>query len=205
VTISSSSPDVYVYAGGTSLATPLIAGMMACLVQAHPEWSVSIMRARLIDKADYFGSPKPDPLFVYGYGIANALESLNSVGTWVDLENGLAGTSGIPALVGSGTLIEGDPISLSMTDARPNALSWLVVGMVTVNLPFYGGTLVPGFQAPEGLFVALPTTGTGTLDVGGTWPAAVPPGFSLYVQVWIDDPAAIFGVAGSNAVSGTTP
>jgi hypothetical protein len=33
----------------------------------------------------------------------------------------------------------------------------------------------------------------------------VPSGFSLYLQYWIEDPGAIFGFAGSNAVRGTVP
>jgi len=55
---------------GTSLSTPVMAAAVACLVQAHPGWSVSTMRNRLMASGDYFlANGTYDPLFVLGYGI----------------------------------------------------------------------------------------------------------------------------------------
>jgi serine protease AprX len=56
---------------GTSLATPLAAAAAACLVQAHPEWKVADLRDALIRTARASG-PRPDPLFVKGYGLMDA-------------------------------------------------------------------------------------------------------------------------------------
>jgi hypothetical protein len=57
---------------GTSLSTPLIAGVLGCLSQAHPRWRVKTMRIRLFRTGDYFKAHKAtDPLFVKGYGIPN--------------------------------------------------------------------------------------------------------------------------------------
>jgi hypothetical protein len=59
--------------GGTSLSTPLVAGAVACLVQAHPEWTVDQMRAALFQTAsDFVANGTYDPLYVRGYGILNA-------------------------------------------------------------------------------------------------------------------------------------
>jgi Subtilase family len=61
---------------GTSLSTPLVAGVAACLVQAHPDWTPSQMRAALLSTAsDYAGTGMPDPLFVRGFGIVRALDA----------------------------------------------------------------------------------------------------------------------------------
>ena len=68
----------YAYANGTSLSTPLVAGATACLVGAHPEWSVNQMRAQLFYTAqDYVANGTYDPLYVRGYGILDAYAALN--------------------------------------------------------------------------------------------------------------------------------
>ena len=67
----------YVSASGTSLSTPLVAGAVACLVQARPQWSVATMRTRLFETAsDYAANGQADPLFVRGYGIVDAAGAL---------------------------------------------------------------------------------------------------------------------------------
>ena len=124
---------------------------------------------------------------------------------WTDLRSALAGTHGEPQLEGSGTLSAGDPVSLALTGARESATTYFVIGVTAVNLPFSGGTLVPGFAPPDGLFLVLATDADGELLLADTWPAGVPPGFEVYFQHWIDDPAGPFGLAASNALRGTTP
>ena len=67
----------YETVSGTSLSTPLVAGAVACLVQAHPTWSVDQMRAYLLLTAgDYVANGAPDPLYVRGYGIVDAFAAL---------------------------------------------------------------------------------------------------------------------------------
>jgi hypothetical protein len=49
---------------------------VACLVQAHPTWSVQQMRRYLMFTAsDYVQNGEPDPLFIRGYGIVDAAEA----------------------------------------------------------------------------------------------------------------------------------
>jgi subtilisin family serine protease len=56
---------------GTSLSTPLIAGLCALLLQAHPNWNVDSIRQAITSTASQFW--KPDTL--YGWGIANAYKA----------------------------------------------------------------------------------------------------------------------------------
>ncbi len=54
---------------GTSFATPLVAGVVALLLEAHPDWTPADVRAALLATASQSGSPDND----YGWGIVNAL------------------------------------------------------------------------------------------------------------------------------------
>lgn len=75
-TISPWNNSDYDTASGTSLSTPLAASAVACLVQARPTWTVAQMRTMLFATAsDQVKNGKPDPLFVRGYGILNALDA----------------------------------------------------------------------------------------------------------------------------------
>ncbi len=72
-TVSPSATLGYQEVNGASFATPTTAGVVACLVQAHPEWTVDQMRWALTRTADYylqFGGF--DPLYIRGYGIIDA-------------------------------------------------------------------------------------------------------------------------------------
>lgn len=85
-------PNGYSELNGTSLSTPLVASVVACLIQAHPDWSIDRMRSQLMYTAsDYVANGGPDPLFVRGYGIVNALGAhqlidCNSNGVYDPLE-----------------------------------------------------------------------------------------------------------------------
>jgi len=63
------NPEDYIEASGTSLSTPLIAGLSALLLQIHPEWGPMDIREALISTASQSESPNND----YGWGIANGL------------------------------------------------------------------------------------------------------------------------------------
>ncbi len=73
-TISSTSTSSFTTANGTSLSTPLVAGAVACLIQANPDWTVQRMRDELFTNADHDpGGLGFDPTFVRGYGIVDAM------------------------------------------------------------------------------------------------------------------------------------
>ncbi len=58
-----------VASNGTSFATPLIAGMAACIWSALPEENAMQIRERIIRSADRYGNPDKEQ---YGYGIPDA-------------------------------------------------------------------------------------------------------------------------------------
>ncbi|QDU66350.1 hypothetical protein [Engelhardtia mirabilis] len=124
------------------------------------------------------------------------------VGTWTEHGAGLAGTAGTPKLVGTGLLQGGDPLSVTLSSARPNAPSFLVMGFQLLDLPLFGGTLVP---APDIILGPLPTSGTGDWVLPATWPAGLPELLSVWFQAWIVDPMATAGLAASNGLRAVTP
>ncbi|MBI1824840.1 MAG: S8 family serine peptidase [Planctomycetes bacterium] len=94
-TVSATSDTGYVQFSGTSAATPLIGGLVACLVQAHPDWTVDQMRWYLLHTAgDYVSFGQTDPTFVRGYGIANGAATVaedcnnNSIADSQDISSG---------------------------------------------------------------------------------------------------------------------
>jgi hypothetical protein len=122
-------------------------------------------------------------------------------GTFVDLGNGLAGVSGVPALAGSGTVIAADPISVTLSNAKANSLSFLILGFSRIDAPFKGGVLVPAVH----LLFPIPTDGAGGFQLQTLFPAGVPADFHFYMQTWIVDPAGVKGMSASNALEVITP
>jgi len=121
---------------------------------------------------------------------------------WLNIGNGLAGTLGEPVLAGDGPLAANTPMSVTMSNGRPNAMMVLIAGFAEADLPFKGGTLVP---SPDVLVPGLPTGPGGTLTLGATWPPGVPAGFAIYLQGWITDPAGPHGFAATNGLTGVAP
>jgi len=118
-------------------------------------------------------------------------------GSWTDVGGGVAGALGLPALVGAGQPCPGQVVSVTLSDATPNAPATLVLGLSQVNVLFKGGVLVP---SPDLLVSGLLTDGAGQLVVAGVWPAAAPLGSQLWLQYWVVDGSAPQGLAGSNGL-----
>lgn len=120
---------------------------------------------------------------------------------WVDLGHALAGTHGLPTCSGSGTLLGGSTVTVSLGNALEFTTAHLVVGALRLDAPFKAGVLVP---FPH-FVVPVPTFASGTIDAEFTWPAGVPCGISAYFQWWIEDPVGPVGFAASNGLSATAP
>lgn len=130
-------------------------------------------------------------------GIPDACE-----GVWTDVGHALAGVSGDPLLEGEGTMIVGESVTITLSNARPNSQTAIFVGLAAINLPFKGGVFVP---APTLAIFGLPTGPAGLLPLTAHWPPGLPPSFTLHFQHWIVDPAAVAGFSASNGLSATTP
>jgi hypothetical protein len=123
---------------------------------------------------------------------------------WTNLGEALDGASGKPCLVAHGTLAAGSSLSLTVTNVLPGASSYLILSAAPANAPFKGGIMVPEPDPPS-VIAAITTGPGGQSTVGGTWPAVIPSGFTLYAQWWAVDPASPAGASASNAIAGVTP
>lgn len=107
-TTSFSTNTNIVGVNGTSLSTPLVAGGVALIIQAHPAWSVDKIRRAVLHTSDRFLSTATfDPLYVRGYGILNVMGAIQFVHSDIDgdgLADGRDITPFIAAVVsGTGT------------------------------------------------------------------------------------------------------
>jgi hypothetical protein len=121
---------------------------------------------------------------------------------WTDLGFALPGTYGNPALAGAGTLALDSVNSLLLILAKESSTAGLFLSFTSTPTPFAGGTLVP---VPPLDPIIVTTSPAGTVLLNTTIEFCLPPGITLYAQWGIADPAAVAGVALSNAVVGTTP
>jgi hypothetical protein len=154
--------------------------------------------------ADFSGDGRLD----IGIGVAATLpiaDSYYSVlpqlvpSPWTLLGSGLAGTHGIPSLTGSGTLQAGAAVTFALSGALENTPGFLGLGLSRIDLPLFGGILVP---YPD-LVVSTTTNGSGASAKTLNWPSGLPAGTQLYAQTWIVDPSGLLGFAASNALQGT--
>lgn len=147
------------------------------------------------------------PGFFFGFTFFNlSIDNVSiqpaGAGAWTDEGFALAGIAGDPVLLGDGSLLPSSGNLLALSSAAPSATSAVLAGAFSNPLPFKGGTLVPATQ----IVVPVVTGASGTLALPFHMPAAgVPSGTELWVQIAIQDAAAVNGVALSNAVRGLVP
>jgi arylsulfatase A-like enzyme len=120
---------------------------------------------------------------------------------WLSTGPGLPGTTGTPLLAGTGTLQPGAGFAISLSNARPNAPAFLVVGGQNLGVWAKGGLFVPSID----LLFALSTNPAGALSLFGPWPAGMPAGTPTIFQYWVGDPAAPVGWAASNGLAAIAP
>ena len=114
---------------------------------------------------------------------------------WNDLGGGLPTASNTPALAGAGNGSVGSRLELDLYDARPVALTTLVVGVEAGFQPFKGGTLVP---VPAAVVTGLLTDEVGELHLQAMLDQGLPGGTTLVFQLWTVDPEAVHGLSASN-------
>ncbi len=124
------------------------------------------------------------------------------VNAWTDLGFALAGTGGDPLLAGTGSLALDSFNTVNLTNANPSAIAGLFLSLTSTPTPFAGGTLVPVPYLSLFFFVTSPL---GEIPLSFVAPPGLPSGTTLFLQWAIDDPAAVSGVALSNALRGDVP
>lgn len=136
-----------------------------------------------------------------GHTTQRTLQVVVGGGPWTGLGHALPGSSGQPLLVADGTLLAGGEVTLTHLNLPPDSPGMTMLGLSAIDVPFRGGVLVPDPVWP----IAGLTTGDGTLQLIGRWPANVPSGLSLYIQTWVVDLAGPAGIVATNAVVGISP
>jgi subtilisin family serine protease len=142
--LPSSNPSGYTTDDGTSFATPLVAGVAACLMQARPQWTPREVSCALRSTA----SRAANPDFRLGYGVVDALAALRwSPGAAAPgvsgLELALAGPNPLrrdrgPARVrvglGAGTAAA-QSVRLEVSDVGGRRIRELWTGVLTCGVP----------------------------------------------------------------------
>jgi len=184
-TVSSSDDTTTTGVSGTSLSTPLLAGASTCVLQAHPDWSVDQLRAHLFLHGDfYLANGSPDPLYVHGFGIIDALAASagdcngNDIEDTVDLADGTSGDcndNGIPdecdvaALVSADDAVDGLPDECVECQTGPGCPAEVEVLQISKQFP---DLLLSWQPAPNAALYGIlrdPTAqAAGTTDVGQT-------------------------------------
>ncbi len=195
---NSSEGDVSVFAG-------LGAGAFAPPVRFHVPGNVRAMVPADVDDDGHTdllvaGSPTISSL-PDGRGLSVLLNQTGE-DPWSFLGQGLAGTAGLPVLVGQGTLVAESLTRLGLSEAAPSASAVMFAGFDQASLPFLGGTLVP---APDVILGGLATNAQGRLALEARWPSGLPAGTAVLFQCWVADAAAPEGFAASNGLRGVTP
>lgn len=121
---------------------------------------------------------------------------------WVDLGGASVGVAGTPHLVGAGDLSAGSNVTLSLTDAAPNALMAGWLSLSSVPVPVLGGTL---HANPKILQILRFADAQGAYEQALVWPVGIAPGTDLWVQFLIQDGSVPAGITMSNGVMATTP
>lgn len=137
-----------------------------------------------------------------GGGFGANLVYNNDGPQWRDELNALAGTSGNPILSSGGNLLGGTNASLDTSNGAANAIAFFVIGASQLNAPLKGGIIVPN---PDIVIDGLVTDAMGALPLGGTVPAGIIGGVTLFFQTWMQDAGAVQGFSATNAVSVVTP
>jgi len=120
---------------------------------------------------------------------------------WANVGQGLTGTTGVPQLTGSGSLLGGSSGALTLSAAWPSSLIWFVVGSSEISLPLAGGTLVP---SPDFIY-GTATLASGSATLPFVWPIGVPAATNIVCQAWVLDPGGVAGLAASNGLVAITP
>jgi hypothetical protein len=116
---------------------------------------------------------------------------------WASIGGGISGAGGQPRLIATGEPVPGQVVHLDVDHTAPGAPAWLVAGLSLLDQPFKGGHLVPEptVVTPVGAADRL-----GGLHVAGLWPAAVPSGTEIWLQLFFIDPAAVHGLSATGGM-----
>ncbi|MEZ5990238.1 MAG: hypothetical protein R3F30_14185 [Planctomycetota bacterium] len=145
--------------------------------------------------ANYRGGFAPGNNWLAGWTAASAY-GMTDDETWCDLGLGKAGTGAEPVLSGTGTLTANANASFNVTGAKPASVAVYILGTPRVDLPLFGGTLVPN---PVLILTAV-TDKNGDYSLTFPWPSTISQGTKVYAQAWIVESFSPVVWASTNAL-----
>ncbi|MFN7671803.1 MAG: hypothetical protein ACK5S5_15270, partial [Planctomycetota bacterium] len=134
-------------------------------------------------------------------GTGSNLRADRTPSPWTNLGGGIAGALGEPALAGLGTLTAGNTVTFRASNAAPNSFGVFIFGASALNVPIFGGTLVPSLDVT--LVAAFDAQGRWSL--GLPWPAGVATGASFWWQLAVLDTTAPAGLTASAGLRSVAP
>jgi hypothetical protein len=203
-TCDSGNDSDYASASGTSLSTPLAAGLAALIWSYNPALTPDEVEAALKDGCQDLGSGGVDN--TYGYGRIDVVGSLNSIApscpdptNYCFTSPNSAGSGALMSWIGT-TSITADDFYLESSGLPPNQFMMFYYGAGAITNPFGNGFQCVG-NGGVGLFRFKPFmadfTGMATMKVDYTVPPAGVgggigrwlPGDVWFTQAWYRDPA----------------
>ncbi|MBL7923756.1 MAG: S8 family serine peptidase [Bacteroidia bacterium] len=206
--MSTDENNTYQVGGGTSAASPGVAGIFAQLYQAYKELTgapnppAALIKASLLNTAEDIGNPGPD--FIYGWGRVNALRALRTLEDNRYLTDSLtqgvtnthsitvpAGTSQVRVMVywsdPGGTPAAAPALvnNINMSVADPSSTSWNpwildpTPNVTSLSTPAVRG--VDSLNNMEQVTLDNPAAGTYTVSINGY---AIPSSGQRYYLVW---------------------
>lgn len=227
--MSTAQDNNYQVGGGTSAASPGIAGIIAQLIDAYRSFNgganpeTPLLKATLLNTAEDLGNPGPD--FEFGWGRVNALRAVRALeeGRYLSADLTTGASNSHTVFVPAGTAEVRFMVYWLDWEGDPAAAKALVNDLNLTVQPPGGGTLLPlvldpsptlaAVSAPaapgiddlnnmEQVRVAAPASGVYTIDVAGF---AVPQGPQKYYLVWEflrDEVEVTYPVGGEGFVPG---
>jgi hypothetical protein len=161
-------------------------------------------RDGFFSQAHYRGAFAPNcNLWTKGWTAAEAFGFLPSE-NWGDVGKSMGGTNGDPVLTGTGSLAPFSTMTLSLANAAPSSLTVLALGFTRIDLPLFGGTVVPNWNTLGTVILFSDPTGHLTISIPSL-PSGFTSGTRIYGHWWVLDAGGPQGFAASNAVYGVFP
>jgi hypothetical protein len=114
---------------------------------------------------------------------------------WTDVGQALPGAQRAPHLTGNGRLLPGSHMRWRLSSALATSLSVLVTGLSRIDVPVFGGVLLPNLD----LVTVLATDAVGTAELELPW-IGLPSGLDVWTQAGVLDAAGPQGLTMSNTV-----
>jgi hypothetical protein len=199
VSAASGSGDGVAWLSGTSMATPVVAGVAALVKQANPKWTPALIKSALINTAKSVGSDVP--LRSVGAGRVNAL---NAVKAKVTLDAGPNATMSFGMVYGDASAVLTKSQTFKITNSGTTSVTYKFAAAAAAGYTLPYGVTVKVYEgstlltSSRGVTVAKGKTKTLTVKLSAT--VAGQKRFANMLRAQFDS----FNLGDDNGISGTT-